>query len=145
VLLYDLAGLPLWANVAVFAVAAALVWVAGTRLAGYADQVARISGIGQAVVGAVLMAGVTSLPEFATVVTASLGGSADLAVNNMLGGISLQVVVLAIGDAALRRSALFATLPSPAVMLQAALGIGLLAVVAAGIVVSDRAVLGVGL
>jgi cation:H+ antiporter len=139
------ASYPLWLNLVVFAAAAAFVWVAGTRLARHADEVSRITGLGQALVGAVLMAGVTSLPELATVVTASLSGSAALAVNNMLGGVAFQVTVLAVGDAVCRRRALSAVVPDPGVMLQAALGIGLLAVVAAGIIVGELQILGVGL
>jgi cation:H+ antiporter len=135
---------PLWLNLVVFAVAAACIWVAGTRLSDHADRVSRITGVGQALIGAVLMAGITSLPELATVITAALSGSAPLAVNNMLGGISLQVVVLAIGDAMLRRQALSSVLPNPGVMLQAALGIALLAVVASGTVVGEVAIFGVG-
>jgi cation:H+ antiporter len=140
----DFSSYPLWINATIFVVAAAFIWGAGTRLAGYADEVSRITGIGQALVGGVLMAGVASLPELATVVTAALGGSAPLAVNNMLGGVALQVAILAVGDAVLRRRALSAILPNPGVTLQAALGIGLLSVVAAGIVVGDRPILGVG-
>lgn len=135
---------PLWLNLIVFVLGATVIWFAGTQLSDQADRVSRITGVGQALIGAVLLAGITSLPELATVVTAALSGSAPLAVNNMLGGISLQVVVLVIGDAMLRRRALSAVLPNPGVMLQAALGIALLSVVAAGTVVGETAIFGAG-
>jgi cation:H+ antiporter len=140
----NFASWPLWLNSLVFAVAAAFVWAAGTRLASYADEVSRITGLGRALIGAVLMAGITSLPELATVVTAAVRGSAALAVNNMLGGIAMQVAVLAIGDFVLKRRALSSILPDPGVMLQGALGIVMLCVVAAGIVVGEVAILGMG-
>jgi len=41
-----LEGLPLAANLAVFIVAAIIVWIAGTRLSVYADAIARRTGIG---------------------------------------------------------------------------------------------------
>ena len=93
----DFASYPLWLNLAVFAAGAAIVWYAGTKLAQYADEVSAITGFGRALVGAVLMAGVTSMPEIATTFTAALGGAAPLAVNNMLGSVALQVAVLAVG------------------------------------------------
>ena len=68
------ADLPLWITVAAFILAAGAVWVAGTRLSRYADAIAREFGIGQAVLGVILLGGVTSLPEIAVTGTAALGG-----------------------------------------------------------------------
>jgi cation:H+ antiporter len=50
----------LWINVLVFAASAALVWIAGTRVARYADAIARKTGIGHAAAGLLLLAGITS-------------------------------------------------------------------------------------
>ena len=139
------ADLPLWLNIAAFVGAAAGVWVAGTRLSRYADGIAREYGIGQAVLGVILLGGVTSLPEIAVTGTASLGGNAALAVNNLLGGFAMQVTVLAIADMAVRRQALTATVPDPIVLLQGLLGIILITVTIAGIGVGDIAFAGAGL
>jgi cation:H+ antiporter len=141
----DLAAWPLWVNLLVFAVAAAFVWGAGTPLARDADELSEATGMGRAMVGAVVMAGITSLPELATVITAAVGGSAPLAVNNILGGVAMQVAVLAVGDFVLRQRALSSIVPDPGVMLQGALGIVMLAATAAGILVGDHTVLGVGI
>ena len=52
------------------AIAILLVVVFGSGLARSADILAEKSGLGQTWVGAILLAGVTSLPEFATGVSA---------------------------------------------------------------------------
>lgn len=139
------ADLPLWLNIATFLVAAAAVWVAGTRLSRYADGIAREFGIGQAVVGVILLGGVTSLPEIAITGTAAVGGNAALAVNNLLGGFAMQVTVLALADMAIRKHALTATVPDPIVLLQGVLGIILVTATIAGIGVGDIAFAGAGL
>lgn len=132
-------------NAVVFAVAAAIVWWAGSKLTAHADAIARITGLGQAVVGMLLLGGITSLPEIAVSVTASLRGSAGLAVSNILGGVALQVVIIAIGDALLRDRAITAQVPRPTVLLQAVFSCLLLAMFAAAVLVGDVAVAGVGL
>jgi cation:H+ antiporter len=141
----DFAQLGLAANLAIFAAAAALVWASGTRIAAYADAISERTGLGQALLGLLLLGGVTSLPELAVTTSAAYSGDAALAVNNILGGVTMQVAILAIADAAIGRRALTAVVPDPIVMLQGALGVLLLAIVAAGALVGDHAVLGVGL
>lgn len=140
---FESLSLPL--NAAVFAVAAAIVWWAGSKLTAHADAIARITGLGQAVVGMLLLGGITSLPEIAVSVTASLRGSAGLAVSNILGGVALQVAIIAIGDALLRDRAITAQVPRPTVLLQAVFSCLLLAMFAAAVLVGDVAVAGVGL
>ena len=97
-------GLSLWLNLAIFAASAAVVWVAGTRVAELADVIARRTGLGHAVVGLLLLAGITSLPEIAVTVTASAGGNPQLAVNNLLGSVAMQVAILAVGASVLRET-----------------------------------------
>lgn len=141
----DFAQLGLTANLAAFAVAAALVWLAGTRLAHYADAISNATGLGQAVIGIVLLAGVTSLPEIAATATAAVAGNAQLAVNNLFGSIALQVALLAVVDAFIGRRALTAVVPEPAVLLQGSLNVILISAAAAAMVVGDFGVLGIGL
>ncbi|MEX4010291.1 sodium:calcium antiporter [Neoaquamicrobium sediminum] len=136
-------GLPM--NMLLFAVAAVAVWLAGARLTGYADAISRITGLGQAVIGIILLAGVTSLPEIGVTATASIAGDAQLAVNNLFGSIALQVALLAVVDLMIGREALTAVVPDPAVMLQGALNVLLLAVAAAAMVAGDVGIFGVGL
>lgn len=136
---------PLWVAFAVFAVAAAFVWAAGTRLSRYLDRIATVTGIGGGFLGLLVLGGVTSLPEAATVTSASIAGNAPLAVNNLLGSAAINVVLLAIADAFLGRRALTSVIGHPTPLLQGVLGILLLTVVVAAITIGDVAVAGVGL
>ena len=125
-------GWPLWANGAAFAAAAIVVWLAGTRIAGYADAIAEVTGIGRAVIGMLLLGGVTSLPELAVASSASIAGYPALSVNDILGSAAINVLIIALADAAIGRDAITSVLASPRVLLQGVLGIVLLALAAAG-------------
>jgi cation:H+ antiporter len=140
----EFAAFPLWVNALVFAAAAAAIWVAGVRLAACAEEVAQRTGLGQAFVGALLLGGVTSLPEAGTTVSASALGNAPLAVNNIFGGIALQVAVLALADWAARGRALSSRVTDDTALLQAPLLIGVLCVAVAGMLLPDVLWLGVG-
>lgn len=142
---FDFASYPLWLNALAFLAAAGAVWIAGTCLATYADAISDLTGLGSALVGMLLLGGITSLPEIAVSVTAGLAGNAGLAVNNILGGVALQVAVIALGDAALRGRAISASVGTPTVLLQAAFSCLLLCLVVAGVVVGDLPLAGVGL
>ncbi len=141
----DFTSLGLGYNLMIFAAAAAAVWIAGVYLTTYADAIAEVTGAGHAVVGIILLAGVTSLPEIGVTATASLAGDAKLAVNNLFGSIALQVALLAIIDFYVGRRALTAVVPEPAVLVQGSLNIILITVAAAAMVIGDIGVLGVGI
>ncbi|MEJ8570468.1 sodium:calcium antiporter [Microbaculum marinum] len=141
----DFAGLGLFSNLGLFAVAAVVVWFAGTRLAEYAHQISKVTGLGQAIVGIVVLAGVTSLPEIAVTATASLAGDSVLAVNNIFGSIAMQVALLAIVDAVVGRDALTSVVPDPIVMLEGNLNMILITFAAMAMTVGDIAFLGAGL
>ena len=142
--MFDFHSLPLAANFGLLLVSAAIVWIAGTRLAYFADAIAVRIGMGRALAGFLLLGGITSLPELATTTTAALGGNATLALNNILGSVATNVLLLAIADAILGRDALTSVIAHPSTLLQGALGIILLGVVAAGIAVGDVEVFGLG-
>jgi cation:H+ antiporter len=132
----------LWINLAIFAIAAAAVWAAGTRIARYADAIAEKTGLGRAVLGILLLGGVTSLPELAVASTAALAGHPELSVNDLLGSAAINVLIIAIADAAIGRDAITSVVASPNVLLQGVLGIILLSVVAAAAISVDVAVAG---
>lgn len=138
------AELPLAANVAIFIAAALVVWRAGTRLARYADAIEARTGAGEALIGMLLLGVITALPEIAVTVTASYAGNAALAVNNLLGGMALNVAILAAADAAVRREALTSAIASPTPLLQGTLLILMLALVAGGTLAETRPLLGIG-
>lgn len=91
-------GYPVWLNFIIFLAAAVFIWFAGIRLERCADTMATRTGLGQAFTGMLLLAGATSLPEVATSITAVLIPNPELAVNNLLGSVLLQTVVLALAD-----------------------------------------------
>lgn len=137
-------GYPIWVSIAAFVVAAVFVWGAGTKLSGYLDRISDLAGLGEGFVGLLLLGGITSLPEVATVGTASLAGNAPLAINNTLGSAAINVTLLAVADAFLGRRALTSVIGHPTPLLQGVLDIVLLTVVVMAITIGDVAILGVG-
>ncbi|MEX2671750.1 MAG: hypothetical protein WD294_06535 [Phycisphaeraceae bacterium] len=100
----DFATLPMWAIVATFLAAAAVILVVGTLLARVADRLADRTGLGEAMVGAVLLGGSTSLPGITTSVTAAWWGQPEIAMSNAVGGIAAQSAFLAVADFFSRRA-----------------------------------------
>ncbi|MEX0819574.1 MAG: sodium:calcium antiporter [Pirellulaceae bacterium] len=120
--LLDLSNNPLWLNVLVFAVSACGVWLCGTKLSVYVDLIADRTGIGKAFAGALLLGGATSLPELATTITACVSGAAQLAGSNLIGGLVMQIAVLAAVDAfCLRGRALTLFSPKATLLMQGVL------------------------
>ncbi|MDZ7670901.1 MAG: sodium:calcium antiporter [Gammaproteobacteria bacterium] len=133
-------------NLLGFALAAAAVWHAGARLTRYVDAIAERQGLGRAFMGFLVLATATQLPEIVTNSTAALRGAADLVLNSMFGGISMQTAVLAVADVAAARYALTYLAESSFNLLQAALLVVVLALLLAVSLVGDVALLpGVGL
>ena len=87
-----------------FAACAVVIVLAGVRLSGVADRLADRTGLGEAVVGAVMLGAVTSLSGLTTSVTAAWNGLPELAVSNAAGGIAGQTFFLAVADLAYRRA-----------------------------------------
>lgn len=131
-------------NVLLFSLAAAVVWFSGHQLSRYADVVSIKTNIGHALLGVLLLGGVTSLPELAVTLTASVGNNTALAVNNILGGVAMQVAVLAVADVAIRERALTSVVPDPVVLLQGSLNIVVLSLAACAVIAGDVAVFGIG-
>lgn len=136
---------PLSLNVAAFLVAALVVWFAGRHVVRQADALQARTGAGEALIGMLLLGLITALPELSVTLTASFAGNAPLAVNNLLGGMSLNVALLAFADALVRREALTSAIASPTPLLQGALAVVLLSAAASATVVGDVPVLGIGL
>lgn len=114
--------------VGLFAAAAVAILLVGTRLSAVADVLADRTGLGEAVVGAVLLGAATSLSGIVASVTAAADGRAELAVGNAVGGIAAQTVFLVAADVAYRRANLEHAAASPANLAQGALLVTLLAV-----------------
>jgi len=87
------------ALIAIFLVAAVVIWIAGVSLARSTDALDARLGFGDALGGLILLGIATSLPEVAITVSAALAHHLELAVGNLIGGIAIQTVVLAALDA----------------------------------------------
>ena len=142
----DFHSFSVWLNVALFVAAAAAVWLAGAKLAYYADAISERTKLSKAFLGLILLGVATSLPEFVTTITGSVLGNASLVTGNLFGGVALQIAVLALVDLiAVRRALTFFT-PEPVLLFQAVMLLLLLSVAMAGAAAGDPvAVAGFGL
>lgn len=129
---------------AIFAAAAIAVWLAGTRLTRFVDGISSKTGLGKAFTGMLLLGGITSLPEAAAVSTSAAIGNAPLAVNNLLGATSINLVLLAMADIIYGRDALTSVAAKPAVLMQGVLAMLAASAVAMIATIGDVAILGVG-
>jgi cation:H+ antiporter len=82
----------------VFIVSAGVIGVVGVRLTRVADRLADRTGWGEALMGAIFLGSVTSLPGVVTSMTAAATNHPQLAISNALGGIAAQTTFLAIAD-----------------------------------------------
>ncbi|MGX9463335.1 sodium:calcium antiporter [Shewanella sp. A14] len=76
----------------------------GIKMTKTARDLAHITGLGEALMGAVFIGASTSLSGITTSVTAAAAGYAELAVSNGLGGIAAQTTFLALADIAYKRA-----------------------------------------
>lgn len=84
--------------VIIFFTAGVVVFFSGAKLSKYADNLSEQTGIGRAFLGILLLGGITSLPEAVTTITASIDNNAGMAISNILGGVSMQITILAAVD-----------------------------------------------
>jgi cation:H+ antiporter len=82
-----------------FAAAAAVLVVAGPRLAAVADELAKETGLGRTFVGTTLVALTTSLPELVASIAAVRMGAFDLAIGNTFGSNAFNMVLFVPLDA----------------------------------------------
>lgn len=95
---------PLLFSIVLFPVAAIIIAVAGLRIITHAEYLAKATGIGQAIFGAVFIGATTSLAGLITTLWVAYQGYASMAVSNALGGIAIQTVALGVADIAYRRA-----------------------------------------
>jgi cation:H+ antiporter len=81
-----------------FLISAAVIIIAGSFLTRFADAIAEITKLGRLVIGSVLLAGATSLPELTVDISAIRQGMADLAVGDLLGSSLMNLLILAALD-----------------------------------------------
>jgi cation:H+ antiporter len=135
-------GLSLPWLIGLFAASAAAVWFGGSRLTRLVDALSRKLALGQAFSGMLLLGGITSLPEAAAVGTSAVTGQAALAVNNLIGSASINLLLLALADAVYGRKALTAVAARPTTLMQGTLCMLLSTAVALLATVGDVALFG---
>lgn len=81
---------------------AIVVALAGTVLARSADQIAEITRLGRLLIGSILLAGATSLPELTVDLAAVRQGMPDLAAGDLFGSSLMNLLILALMDLASR-------------------------------------------
>ncbi len=131
------------ASAAVFIVAATIITVCGIRLSILADRLADRTGWGEALLGGLFLAGVTSLPDFAATLTAAVDGYAQLAISNVLGSVAVNFAFLSLGDLVYRKANLEHAAASSSNLIQAALLITLLSIPALAMITPEVAFWGI--
>ncbi len=81
-----------------FVLTSAVIVYAATQLAKYGDVIAIRTRLGGMFIGTLLLAGVTSLPEVLTTLSALGEGAPDLAAGNLLGSNMFNMLLLAVLD-----------------------------------------------
>ena len=90
-------------HLVIFAVMSMIIIGAGVMLAKSGDRIADVTGLGGLLIGMVLVAAATSLPEIAVAVSAVVAeDSPDLAIGNLFGSNMANMALLAIVDMAWR-------------------------------------------
>lgn len=117
---------------------AAVIVVAGVFLAKYGDAIADLTGLGRLLVGSVLIAGATSLPELTVDLNAIRLGMPDLAVGDLMGSSLCNLLILAVVDLLHRNRRKLFSRESAAHALSATMSIALTALVALGILLADK-------
>jgi len=91
-------------SIIAFSIAALVIVIAGSKLAKQADTLADQTGLGEALFGVLLLAGVTSLPDFAATLSAAVDSRPDLAMSNVMGSMAVNLVFLGVADIFYRKA-----------------------------------------
>jgi cation:H+ antiporter len=121
-----------------FCVLAAIIIAAGTVLTRCADAFAEITGFGRLLVGSILLAGSTSLPELTVDLSAIRLDLPNLAIGDLIGSSLMNLLILAVIDLSHQAKGRMLSRAAAAHALSGTLGIALAAVVGIGILIGPR-------
>lgn len=126
-----------WAG---FLLCSALIIYSGIRLSRYGDIIAEKSGLGRTWVGVVLVATVTSLPELVSSISGvAMNDAPDIAVGNLVGACSVNLLIFGLLDA-VHRSGPLSARARQGHILSAGVGIVMMCGVVSGIQLRDSVV-----
>lgn len=120
-----------------FGLLAALLGMSGWLLERAAAVIAEQTGLGQSVVGALMTAVVTSLPELVTSVAAVRRGALTLAVAGIIGGNAFDTLFVAASDIAYRGGSVYHAIPD-SVSLWVALSLLMTGILMVGMIHRER-------
>jgi cation:H+ antiporter len=130
-----------------FLVSAAVIVVAGTFLTRFADAIAELTKLGRLLVGSVLLAGATSLPELTVDIAAIRLNLPDLAFGDLMGSSLMNLLILAVLDLSHQSRGRMLSRQGAAHALSGSVSAALAAIVALGLLTGKQlapyAVLGV--
>ena len=121
-----------------FLLLAGAVAAAGSVLARSADQIAEATGLGRLLVGSLLLAAVTSLPELSVDIAAIRSGYIDLAAGDLFGSSLMNLLILAIVDLSILSGRKMLSREGAAHALSATLGIAVTSLAGLAIVTADK-------
>lgn len=90
-----------------FFICAVITVIAAIKLSTYADTLSEKTNMGGMLVGTILLAGATSLPEVTTSITAIMLDNPDIAIGNVLGSNMFNLLILASFDLYYRKQQIF--------------------------------------
>lgn len=117
---------------------AAVIVVAGSVLTHCADAIAEITGWGRLLVGSILLAGATSLPELTVDLSAIRLNLPNLAVGDLIGSSLMNLLILAVMDLCHSQRGKMLSRAAAAHALSGTLGIAVTALVGVGILVAPH-------
>ena len=100
----------------VFALSSAVIFVATYFMTNSADAIADATGIAKSFIGVLALAFVTSLPEVSTSIAALRQNAPDLAVSNLFGSNSFNILILAIADFVYTDGSIFGNMDNGALL-----------------------------
>lgn len=121
-----------------FAIAAFIIFIAGSALSITGDLIAASTGISSSFMGTFLIAGATSLPELVTVLVAIQLANYNLAIGNILGSNVFNILILVIIDLAFRQGAVLAAIDPVTIVTASAVLLLNLFVIAAVIIAKNK-------
>lgn len=121
-----------------FFVSAAIMVASGIGMARTADNISRVTGLGQLLGGALLVATATSLPDLLVGINAVRNGWVDLAVGDLLGAALMNMLILAGLDTLHPSRGRMLSRTAAAHALSGTMSIALLAMVGIAVFIPDR-------